>query len=389
MGKRRAVWSVLWCLSLAAISFYGGAISFGIFFGLTLVPVISLVYLLCVYFRFKVYQEVESRNVVVGQPVPYHFILQNDDFFAFSGVGVRVFSDLSFVEGVPDGTEYELLPQESYRYDTKLVCRYRGEYEVGIREVVVTDFFRLFRVRYGIPGKIKALVLPRLVELPGMRSVPETDILTGRENPGLRSQPDIPVRDYVNGDSLKQIHWKATAREQRLKVRSRTGEEKQGISIIFDTHRYSDKPKEYLPLENKILELVLALAYFWAKKGLPLLVCSMQGGRMRKDRLQGLWGFQDFYAGMSKVAFGGEENISSLLAGAVRDNELSRSRMVFLVLHAMDKTTLPQWECLQAEGVGAVFYLVTDENVEEYVRKSNDSRKIMAVPVEADLEEVL
>ncbi|MDE6883329.1 MAG: hypothetical protein K2P48_09465, partial [Lachnospiraceae bacterium] len=53
----------LWLLSLSVISFYGGAVSYGFFFGVALVPVVSAVYLLAVYFRFKIYQKLESRNV--------------------------------------------------------------------------------------------------------------------------------------------------------------------------------------------------------------------------------------------------------------------------------------------------------------------------------------
>ena len=55
------------------------------------------------------------------------------------------------------------------------------------------------------------------------------------------------MRDYVAGDALKQIHWKATARAQALKVRNRTGEEKTGIAILCDTKRYSGDNREYLP----------------------------------------------------------------------------------------------------------------------------------------------
>ena len=52
------------------------------------------------------------------------------------------------------------------------------------------------------------------------------------------------------GDAIKQIHWKATAREQKLKTRNRIGEEKRGITIFLDTRRESEEPYKYLPLEN-------------------------------------------------------------------------------------------------------------------------------------------
>ncbi|MBD5457037.1 MAG: DUF58 domain-containing protein, partial [Lachnospiraceae bacterium] len=223
MKLRRWVFFGLWILSLAAISSFGGAVSYGLFFAVTLVPLVSFLYLLCVYFRFKIYQKIESRNMVCGQPVPYLFVLQNDDYFAFSSVSVRMFSSFSYVEDMPEDMEYELLPGDKFTHETKLVCKYRGEYEVGVKELVITDFFHLFRLRYPVPGAIRALVLPKLVRLRELNSIADLSVYLQREAFIRKTEPDVVVRDYAEGDSLRQIHWKATARERKLKVRNRTG----------------------------------------------------------------------------------------------------------------------------------------------------------------------
>ena len=144
-------------LSLVAISFYGGAVSYGLFFACTLVPVISFAYLILVFFQFRIYQEIESRSIVCKQPMPYYFVLQNSTVFAFSSISAKLFSGLSFVMDMPDNEEYELLPGDRHTVQTKLVCKYRGEYEVGVKEIVITDFLRLFRFRYKVPGTIKAI----------------------------------------------------------------------------------------------------------------------------------------------------------------------------------------------------------------------------------------
>ena len=71
MTIRRWILLDLWVLSLAAISFYGGAVSYGIFWGITLIPVTSLLYLAFVYFSLRILQQIESRDMVCGQPMPY------------------------------------------------------------------------------------------------------------------------------------------------------------------------------------------------------------------------------------------------------------------------------------------------------------------------------
>ena len=78
LAKRRWFLFGVWILSLVAISFYGGVVSYSFFFGVTLVPFISFAYLLAVYIFFRIYQKVESRDMVCGQPTPYFFVLQNE-----------------------------------------------------------------------------------------------------------------------------------------------------------------------------------------------------------------------------------------------------------------------------------------------------------------------
>lgn len=159
--------------------------------------------------------------------MPYYFVLQNSTVFAFSSISAKLFSGLSYVMDMPDNEEYELLPGDRHTVQTKLVCKYRGEYEVGVKEIVITDFLRLFRFRYKVPGTIKAIVYPRIIHKNELVTIGEIAAFQCRETFDKQTEPDVVVRDYIAGDTLKMIHWKATAREQKLKTRTLTGEEKQ------------------------------------------------------------------------------------------------------------------------------------------------------------------
>lgn len=385
MKIRRWTLFGLWILSLVTISFYGGAISYGFFFGVTLIPIVSAVYLLAVYLRFKTYQKLEGRNVVCGQPVPYFFVLQNDDYFAFTSVGVRLFSSLSYVEELPDGIEYELLPGDKFTYETRLVCKYRGEYEVGIKKIVITDFLRLFQISYRVPETIKALVLPKIVRVSELNCIADVSALLQREIYTVQTEADVVVRDYVPGDALKQIHWKATAREQKLKVRNRTGEEKAGITILCDTKRYARDSREYLPLENKMLEVLLAIGIFLAERNMMYDVCYGQRG-MVHSRVQELKDFDAFYQQVSRIEFVQEESIQEICRQAMAAGICQGSRIIFLVMHEWEENVWEMTEQMAAEGVIVVICLVTDENMDDYRKYSSIRKRITVIPVEAELE---
>lgn len=388
MGKRRAVFGAAWLLSLVAISFYGGTVSYGLFFALTLLPLLSLFYIVCVWFRYKVYQEIGSRNIVSGQSVPYYFVLQNEDKFAFAAIGISFFSDFSYIEEVPDKTEYELLPGEKYRYETSFVCRYRGEYEVGIREVTISDFLRLFRIRCEVKETKKVIVAPKLIRLHDLKSVSDLLTIVQREVLKQAAELDIVTREYVYGDTLKQIHWKATAREQKLMSRRLTGEEKEGVLLFFDTHRYDENPKRYLPLENCLLETVLALSLFLSEKSIPITIyCSQE--KLTKNRLNGIGDFGDFYELTKELEFDKTQDTRGRIRHILDRGTALDPQVVFFVLQNIDIEILEMTRQISENWVIVVFYVITEEEIEDLRARGDGNRRIIAVTPQNKLEEVL
>lgn len=388
MKTRRYVFLGLWILSLGAISFYGGAVSYGFFWGITLIPVISLLYLSLVFFQLKILQQLENRSMVCLEPMPYSFILQNEGYCPFAGISVNLFSSFSMVEALPGDKEYELLPGDKFTFQTRMICKYRGEYEVGVKEIVMTDFFRLIKIRYRIPGTIKALVSPRVIRLEKLRNIDDMTILTQRESFQERTEPDIAVRDYFPGDTPKQIHWKVSAREQKLKVRNRTGEEKQGITLLWDTRRCSQAPGEYLPVENRILETVLALGIFMAERNIPFSAYYGQNGTVG-THVNVLGDFDGFYQRVSEVVFDKAENFESTLLDVEKSGILYKSKVIFCVLHELNESILKITEQSERTGTLLVLYVVTEENMEESIKRGDERRRIVVVPPHGELDRIV
>lgn len=388
MRKRKWIWLFLWILSLVGISFYGGAVSYGLFWGLLMVPVVSFAYLLYVYLRFRIYQEIECRQVVCGQPTPYYFVLRNEDRLGFASIQVRMFPDFSYVENIAEEVEYELLPGDEVLYRSRIICKYRGEYEVGVKEVILTDFFGIFRFRYPVPGAIRAIVKPRLVSVLGVSALADVVVDLERESYRAQNEPDVVVRGYVPGDSLKKIHWKNVARTGKLCVRKDTGTEKQGILIAFDTCRYSQEMPKYLPLESKMLECLLALTFVWAEKNTPVSVCYRQNGMQRVD-IVGIRDFEEFYMRTADMTFQKQENPKALLEWVVSEGVIWDVKVLVCVFHEWNDAMMELTEHVVVSGTNVIAYIVTDDNLEDYVKYNTDRQKVIPVSVTADLEGVL
>ena len=391
MRVRRCVLGICWLLSLILISIYGGTVSYGIFFGLTLVPFISFIYILLVWIFYRIYQEIGSRSIVSGQSVPYYFVLKNESRFAFAGVKVFFFSDFSYVEKMPEEIEYELLPGEQYKYETSFVCKYRGEYEVGIKEIVISDFWGLFNIRFAIREARKVIVAPKLIQVEELKSVKDISAMMQRDN----LQPtelDVVTREYAAGDALKQINWKATARMQKLMSRKPAGEEKKGAALLFDTKRYDKKPEVFLPIENKMLEIVLAIALFMSKNNISLSFFYGQnnaGTGLMQGWLNNVGDMDGFYEQIKAVQFDQNADMRSNIHSIFRAGLLMDKAAVFFVLHEMNNDILRMTYQLTQNDTNVICYVVTDENIEEFCAMSGLDRRIIAITPEDELEEVL
>ncbi|MBQ7774783.1 MAG: DUF58 domain-containing protein [Lachnospiraceae bacterium] len=385
MKRNRLIWFLLWILALVGISHFGGTVSYGFFFALTLLPLISLIYLLFVYFNFRIYQETQSRNMVCGQSLPYQFVLRNESFLGFASIKVRMFSDFSYIESVAEDTEYELLPGDEFRYETKITCKYRGEYEIGVKEILLTDFFRIFQFRYRVPETINAIVHPRLVELNDVNGLSEITSSLQQNTSLEKKEPDVIVRNYMEGDSLKKIYWKASARTRELKVRPDVDEGKQNITLFFDTKRYSKRMEEYLPLESKILETLLALSLYFVKKNVQ--VTAYYGTTsIQQSILSGIRSFEEFYVRMSGTYFNPEVNPTHLLQECKNKGLLLSTKVFIGIFHRIDDNLLQLAEEISSQGTYVLLYIITDENIDNYLRENTSRKKVIAIPTEAELE---
>ena len=387
MRRNRIAALVLFVLSLISISFKGGPVSYGFFYFTLFVPLVSFVYTQIVYLRFKIYQEIDTRTIVAGSSTPFYFTLQNEDKFTHSGVKTGFFSDFSYINGLDPSTEYELMPETGIRKETLLVCKYRGEYEVGIKSVTVTDYLRLFSITFKNKETLKVQVSPRL-EILNIAERPDMIVASSENPPRDKKVPDILVREYIPGDDIRMINWKATARVGKPMVKALMGEDTPSVRIIMDSYKYSEKPEEYLPLENKILETVLALVYYYAENGIDASV-SLYNDQFIDHKIGGTDSFEEFYAGMSGFCFRRDNEIAKLIGGCERETVPSSAESVVFVLHKWTDEVSAYSAMLSGNTVRQSLFLITDDPAESGTAAVPSNVGYRVVGYEDRLNEVL
>ena len=384
--RNRIIWFLLWVLSIVGISLRGGAVTYGMFAVLTLIPPVSLLYLVAVLNLFHIYQKLDQRFVTVNEPVAYTFALVNECPLLFAGIRVRFFSSFSTITDLDNETEYELRPDSRIEKETRLICRYCGEYKVGIKEIEIQDFFRLFKIRYKNKDSLRAFVKPQLVITDSLGELELTDAVRGSEN--NRSELDILSREYIAGDDRRTINWPQSARTGTLMTRLLTGTDHQEIAVITDTFRSSDEPAEFLPFENKILEVTLAVCCYFSRHHISAAEYHLSR-ELVSLTVESPQKFESFYDAVSETGFSSLNTHSLLYDSVMRRRDIFDSSMVFLVLSSRDAAIDALIDELEHNELYVVIFYVTDNEKSIAELSSHKSCTIVCISPYKDISKGL
>ncbi len=287
------------------VSFRGGNISYMLFYFILILPVLAILYSLYVYFRFKIVQEV-SRTVVKATEVPYRLILANEDPIPFTDITLHYYSDMVTIEECKETSNLSLLAYQDTKVETKMYCKYRGTYPVGVKSVSVTDFLGLFTITYPMMTQVRLTAKPRILPLELLKTEiqkkdPKNNIFSASK---LQNLPDFEIRPYHPGDPLKYVHWKNSAKTGELLVRKQMPEELFETVIIMDLSPIEGDTEKRLQREDNVIEATLAFVHDYYMKQIPIRVVYMEDKNQLKEVLiDTRKNFDQFYDTCANLAF--------------------------------------------------------------------------------------
>ena len=185
------------------------------------------------------------------------------------------------IRGLP--REVALAPGEraSFHYDLRPLAR--GRVQFGFVELVVRSQLGLWRRRVIAGAKQEVRVYPNF------RAVARYELLAAENRTGelgIRRRPRRgeglefhQLREYREGDSLRQVDWKATARLRRAVSREYEEERDQQIVFLLDCGRKMHARDEALSHFDHALDAVLLLAHVALRQGDAVGLCTFSGAR--------------------------------------------------------------------------------------------------------------
>lgn len=305
MKKNRITYLFLLILSFIFMYNFGGFVPSLFFNTLLSALIVSVVYTIYVYYRFKFIQTLDKKNIVKGEKVRLTVKLSNQDILVYPYIYVTFFGTNSvFTEhNFSQGLIIEPFSKQEFVFD--LDCKYRGIYEIGINSIYIEDFFGLLRLRYKIDDTLKITVYPRIEQLQNLEVINTNNFDNQSNTPSILD--DVvnikDVRDYSYGDSMKRIHWKLTARNNRLMVKNYHNTSDVNVTVLIDYRKNNSYSNDInLSVEDKIIESAVSVIYYYTAKNLPVSYISFHS-ELNTVKVTNRHEFDTLYKEFSTVQF--------------------------------------------------------------------------------------
>ncbi|MEZ4903513.1 MAG: DUF58 domain-containing protein [Spirosomataceae bacterium] len=140
----------------------------------------------------------------------------------------------------------------------------RGEYSFGAVNVFVQTSLRLIKRRYQFSQNKIVAVYPSYLQMRQYELMAISNRLTELGIKRIRrlghSMEFEQIRQYVQGDDLRTLNWKATARRNELMVNAFQDERSQAVYCLIDKGRVMKSPFEGLTLLDYAINATLILS---------------------------------------------------------------------------------------------------------------------------------
>lgn len=214
-------------------------------------------------------QRILPEKLSNGDENPVKVDIKNNYIFKIT---VRIIDEIPFQFQKRDFLIIKKIePGKNNYFQYVLEPKERGEYHFGSLNIYASSPLGLVSRRYRFQKDAKLASYPSFIHLRKYELMAlQSEFLLG----GIKKVRKLghtmefeQIKDYVPGDDIRTINWKATSKANRLMVNQFQDEKSQRIFMLIDTGRTMKMPFNGLSLLDYSINATMALSHIILKKG--------------------------------------------------------------------------------------------------------------------------
>jgi uncharacterized protein (DUF58 family) len=186
--------------------------------------------------KIEIVVAIEAERTLEGVEEPVSVTLRSTQGVDRVDVNLRLPAGVELVDGVAS-RGVRLRASEDRQLDMAIRCSSWGIYELGDVDVRARDAFRLVTWAGHVDASHRLKAYPRPLALRRLLASLRTQALAGSQV--ARAKGDgveyADIRDFVPGDRVRSINWRASARRRALVVNERHPERNRDVVLFVDS----------------------------------------------------------------------------------------------------------------------------------------------------------
>lgn len=173
-----------------------------------------------------------------------------------------------------------------------------GHYVLDLTSADTVDALGLFAIPFpDVSFNGSATVYPLMIDIDVLpargRTASESGASYDRDRRGQDRSEVFEMRDFHDGDSFKQVHWKLSARFGDLTVREASLPTDYDIALLRDAHAGSSESDEREDAVNAVMATLSALSLALLRQGLAHAIICKDAEGAHVQRVDSLAGFEE------------------------------------------------------------------------------------------------
>lgn len=359
--KRRIAYILIFIfLGLYAL-LVGGTMPYFLLYTYSLFFLIPLVHLRLILRGLDVNIKIPKGSLYVGDEIDLVYQLDNRTIFHIPHLEIHSHISKELSRKASSRLVENLAPYENYSYQENLDLNRRGYFQLGSLEIKISDAFGLFTLRRSYSSQASLVVYPKPIEISSfalssveqMGDLPIED-LTFQDTSRISS-----LREFRPGDSIKSVHWKLSAKLDEIIVKEYEKRGDAEVALFIDNYKDYFIGDETRDLEDRLVDLGLALVNYYIGENIAINLYSQTGGKLVQLETSQSLDLKNFLEFFAYFRADGHAKLEDLILANLEN--LTRDMTLIIITPILDRDRASLGIYLKSQGLQPIFIVSRDE----------------------------
>lgn len=360
MAKIRIGFGVYFIIVFSFVLFVGGTMPYFLFYVFLLTFTLPLAHSLITLKRLNGKVDVPTDALFTGDSININYQIQNNSFLniPFLEINSDIVRQLTGAED--NNVIISLNKKESFTRGETVVLRRRGYYQFGVIEVKIQDVFKFYTFTKKIKNDTSLLVYPETINLSTFKitaSQQSGELLVNSLAFIDKSRVNT-LREYMEGDSVKAIHWRLSAKKGIPIIKEYENRVDTNSVIFLDNFHELFKRDIDRRMEDKIADIALSIVNYHLNHDIEIILETQNQKELVKIQGQQKSDLKSFLEALARFKVNGLYDSNSMLM--TRMDRIKRGSTFIVITTNLDKSMGANGIQMKMKNLAPLYIVVTD-----------------------------